>query len=125
MRSLERAGVLDRQVEFLPDEETIAERHAAGKGLTRPELSVLLAYSKMALFERLLETDVPDDPYLVHDVGLYFPKPLRKQVIGSILRRLPEGRWYKSLGHQLRWLHQASFLEGGERYARGTWTSEV
>ena len=77
MRSLERAGVLDRQIEFLPDEETIAERHAAGKGLTRPELSVLLAYSKMELYERLLETDVPDDPYLVHDVGLYFPKPLR------------------------------------------------
>jgi len=77
MRSLERAGVLDRQVEFLPDEETIAERQTAGKGLTRPELSVLLAYSKMALYERLLETDVPDDPYLVHDVGLYFPKPLR------------------------------------------------
>ncbi len=84
MRSLERAGVLDRQVEYLPDEETIAERHAVGKGLTRPELSVLLAYGKMALYERILETDIPDDPYLVHDVGLYFPKPLRKRFLAFV-----------------------------------------
>ena len=45
---------------------------------------MLLAYGKMALYERILETDIPDDPYLVHDVGLYFPKPLRKRFLAFV-----------------------------------------
>ena len=77
MRNLERAGSLDRQVEFLPDDETLDERRAAGLGLTRPELAVLLAYAKMTLYEDILESEVADDPLLVQDVGLYFPEPLR------------------------------------------------
>ncbi len=47
------------------------------------------------------------------------PQPLRKHVIGPVLNALPDGAWYKSKAHQLKWLHQASFLSGGERYARG------
>ncbi|MBV8912869.1 MAG: NAD-glutamate dehydrogenase, partial [Acetobacteraceae bacterium] len=47
MRSMERAGRLDRAVEFLPDDETIAQRAASERGLTRPELAVLLAYAKI------------------------------------------------------------------------------
>ncbi|HYT25633.1 MAG TPA: NAD-glutamate dehydrogenase, partial [Actinomycetota bacterium] len=54
MRSLERAGKLDRRLEFLPDREGLAERRAAGLGLTRPELAVLLAYSKVTLEEELI-----------------------------------------------------------------------
>ena len=77
MRDLERAGELDRNVEFLPDDETLEERRAAGIGLTRPELAVLLAYAKMTLYDQVLESEVPDDPFLAQDVGLYFPKPLR------------------------------------------------
>ena len=79
IRELERAGKFDRQVEFLPDDETLAERRAAGQALTRPELAVLLAYSKMTLYDELLDSDVPDDPFLVQDVGLYFPRPLRER----------------------------------------------
>ena len=78
IRALERSGELNRAVEFLPDEETLAERRQKGSGLTRPELAVLLAYGKMSLFGGLLESDLPDDPYLTHDVGLYFPTALRK-----------------------------------------------
>jgi glutamate dehydrogenase len=77
MRGLERAGKLDRSVEFLPDDETLEERRAARKGLVRPELAVLLAYAKITLYEDVLESDLPDEPYLMRDVGLYFPKPLR------------------------------------------------
>src|SRR3954447_15078431 len=46
------------------------------------------------------------------------PERLRRDVIGPLLGLVPDGAWYKSLGHQVEWLHQASFLSGGERYAR-------
>jgi NAD-specific glutamate dehydrogenase len=47
IRTLESQGLLDRQIEFLPSDAELAERKARGQGLTRPELSVLLSYSKM------------------------------------------------------------------------------
>ena len=53
MRALERAGKLNPAIEYLPDDEALEERRAAGSGFTRPELSVLLAYSKMTLYEDL------------------------------------------------------------------------
>lgn len=45
------------------------------------------------------------------------PRVLRKHVIGPALKFLPDGKWYKSRSHQLKWLHQASFLDGGARYS--------
>lgn len=45
------------------------------------------------------------------------PAALRRHVLGPCVRLVPEAGWYKSLGHQLRWLQRLSFLEGGERYA--------
>ena len=77
IRALERAGELDREVECLPEDEEIAERAARRQGLTRPEIAVLLAYAKMALYKNLLASDVPDDPWLARDIGLYFPPMLR------------------------------------------------
>jgi glutamate dehydrogenase len=79
MRGLEREGRLDRAVEHLPDDEALAERVAEGRAFTRPELSVLLAYAKMALYDILLQSDVPEDPYLSTDLAKYFPRPLRKR----------------------------------------------
>lgn len=78
MRALERAGKLDRAIEGLPDDETLTERHIAHTGLTRPELSVILAYAKLVLYEDLLESDLPDDPQLAEDLLLYFPELVRK-----------------------------------------------
>ncbi len=86
MRALERAGRLDRALEGLPDDETIAQRHTAHVGLTRPELAVLLAYSKIVLYADLLASDLPDDPLLVEDLVLYFPKPLRETYRATIER---------------------------------------
>lgn len=63
IHELERAGKLDRALEFIPDDEEIAERLAKDKGLTRPELSVLLAYSKMVLKEDLVHKEITDNPY--------------------------------------------------------------
>jgi len=79
IRGLERAGSLDRRLEFLPSDEELAERAAAGRGLTRPELAVLLAYSKVMLKEELLASDLPEDPYLSDDLERYLPAKLREQ----------------------------------------------
>ncbi|MCE6985209.1 hypothetical protein EI534_49230, partial [Pseudomonas frederiksbergensis] len=64
MADLEGRGKLDRAIEFLPTEEQLTERLAAGQGLTRAELSVLISYSKIDLKEQLLKSLVPDDDYL-------------------------------------------------------------
>ncbi len=76
MQTLEMHGELDRAVEFLPDEMMIAERRKINGGLTRPELSVLLAYAKLSLYKELLESSVPDDPYLGREINRYFPKEM-------------------------------------------------
>ncbi|HEX6974384.1 MAG TPA: NAD-glutamate dehydrogenase domain-containing protein, partial [Vicinamibacterales bacterium] len=79
MQTLETAGELDRTVEFLPDEMEIAERRRRSQALTRPELAVLLAYAKLALHHELLQSNVPDDPYLGRELGRYFPKAVTEQ----------------------------------------------
>jgi glutamate dehydrogenase len=79
MRSLEQAGSLNRSLEFLPGDEALAEREAGKLGLTSPELSVLLAYSKIAVYEELLGSDVPEDPYLSKDLEQYFPARLSER----------------------------------------------
>jgi len=86
MRALERAGKLDRAIEGLPDDETIADRHASHIGLTRPELAVLMAYSKINLYADLLASDLPDDPLLVEDLVLYVPAPLRERFRAAMER---------------------------------------
>ena len=77
IRTLESKGLLDRQLEYLPSDTEFAERKARGLGLTRPELSVLLSYAKIVLFNQLLESDVPEDPFLSNELLRYFPKPLQ------------------------------------------------
>jgi glutamate dehydrogenase len=79
MQNLETRGQLDRAVEFLPDDMEIAERARRGQALTRPELAVLLAYSKLSLHSDLLESAVPDDPYLARELARYFPKALAER----------------------------------------------
>ena len=86
MRALEKAGRLNRAIEGLPDDETIAERHTQGIGLTRPEIAILLAYSKMVLFEDLMKTNLPDDPQLTDDLVLYFPEDVRVRFRAAIER---------------------------------------
>jgi len=98
MQILERQDLLDRAVELLPSDAELAERRRRGKALTRPELAVTLAYAKIALFDELLASDVPDDPYLARELVRYFPKPvverfpealeqhrLRREIIATML----------------------------------------
>ena len=76
--AMERSGELDRELEFLPSDEEISERRKANKGFTRPELSVLLSYSKISLYRQLIDSDVPEDSFLARELHRYFPKPLQK-----------------------------------------------
>jgi glutamate dehydrogenase len=76
MRHLERVGSLDRELEFLPGEKVIAARRGERRGLVAPELATLMAYCKIDLYEQLLESDLPEDPYLAEDLERYFPAPL-------------------------------------------------
>lgn len=84
MRVLEKEADLDRGVEYLPDDETLAERAQSKQGLVRPELSVLLSYSKNWLYAELLDSDVPDDPFLMGDLEEYFPTALQKKYAKDI-----------------------------------------
>ena len=86
IRTLESQGLLDRQIEYLPSDAEIADRKARGIGLTRPELSVLLSYSKLVAFDQLLQSDVPEDPYLSKELQRYFPEPLQKKYAQAMER---------------------------------------
>ncbi len=86
IRLLERSGGLNRALEFLPSDEEIGERRKSGAGLTRPELSILLSYSKIWLNNHLLDSDVPEDPYLSNELERYFPAPVRTRFARAIER---------------------------------------
>ncbi|MFF2845416.1 NAD-glutamate dehydrogenase [Streptomyces sp. NPDC058001] len=91
MRRLGKDGALDRGLEFLPSDRQIRERMNAGRGLTQPELAVLLAYTKITAAEELIGTGLPDDPYLRRLLHAYFPQALverfPEQVDGHALNR--------------------------------------
>jgi glutamate dehydrogenase len=76
MAALEAKGRLDRRVEGLPEAAVLSERAKAGKGLTRPELAVLLAYGKIDLFDDIVASRAPDDPWFEATLQGYFPPAL-------------------------------------------------
>ncbi|HUG33073.1 MAG TPA: NAD-glutamate dehydrogenase domain-containing protein [Acidimicrobiia bacterium] len=98
MRTLEHRGLLDRALESLPGTEDVAERGRDGRGLTRPELAVLLAYAKQDLKNALIESDALDRPDLGDELTAYFPErvserfdhllwdhPLRQEIVATML----------------------------------------
>jgi glutamate dehydrogenase len=95
---LESEGILDRQLEGLPTTEALAERGRLGRGLTRPEIAVLLVDAKRSIYESLVRSTLVDDEYLVNDLLSYFPEtisslyeellldhPLRRELIATIV----------------------------------------
>ena len=79
MRHLERSKLLKRKLEDLPSDKAIAERRAAGKGLTSPEFATLLSYTKISLKDQIALSDLAEDPYLSSALIDYFPTPLRSE----------------------------------------------
>ncbi len=84
MRSLEAARMLNRKIEFLPDDRALAARHASGQSLTRPEISVLLSYAKIALFDQVIVSDLPDEPFFLTELMNYFPKKMQRDYRADI-----------------------------------------
>jgi glutamate dehydrogenase len=97
MVQLASDGELEREVEYLPSAEEMQQRRADGVGMVRPELAVLLAYAKRSIAFELLDSDVPDSPYLAQDLERYFPPqvverfghlipehPLRRELVATI-----------------------------------------
>jgi glutamate dehydrogenase len=84
--TLESEGVLDRSLEFLPTDKQIAERQSTGSGLRAPEFAVMIAYTKNADVQEILDTDLPDDPVLEPDLMGYFPTALRERFPDAIRR---------------------------------------
>jgi len=98
IQQLEGKGLLDRDIEFLPNDAELERRRKNGEGLSRPELCVLLSYAKLDLYDQVIESSVLDDPWLRRLVVNYFPKKLQKvdakyldnhrlkrEIIGTIL----------------------------------------
>jgi glutamate dehydrogenase len=79
IQGLEKNGQLNRTIEFLPTDEEIARRKAHKTGLTAPESAVVLAYAKMAVFDELLTSNLPDDPYFSRALKAYFPRALTER----------------------------------------------
>lgn len=79
IRTLERDGGLNREIEVLPSDEGFAELAANDTGLSRPEISTLMAYAKMSLFDILVKSQLIDDPVLQPELEWGFPAVLRKK----------------------------------------------
>ena len=86
MDYLAERGGLRLDVEFLPDHKSLAERVRSGEGLTRPELAILMAYTKMGLYRRILETDFPNEAYFQHFLVDYFPTAIRERYREQVLQ---------------------------------------
>ncbi len=98
IKDLEKNKLLDSKVEFLPTKTELARRSALGQGYTRPELAILLSYSKMALEFDLLDSKITKDKYFDEHLVKYFPKmmqqdfrevilqhPLRHEIIKTVM----------------------------------------
>jgi glutamate dehydrogenase len=86
LQLLETEGWLDRALEFLPTDKQIAERQAAGTGLTTPEFAVVMAYTKSSNVTEMLRSELPDDPLLAADLFRYFPAAVRDRFPEAIER---------------------------------------
>ena len=86
MHYLEKAGKLNRALEFLPSDDELAERRKQGRGLESPERAVLLAYSKVWLDEELKTSTLPDDPWVATALARYFPGALQEKYAAYMAR---------------------------------------
>jgi glutamate dehydrogenase len=79
VRALERDGGLNREIEYIPSDEGFAELAANERGLTRPEISTVMAYAKMSLLDILVKGDLINAPILQEELEWGFPKVLREK----------------------------------------------
>ncbi len=80
----ETAGRLDRRVEGLAGNQELLRRGQEGRGLTRPELAVLLATAKLALQDAIEQSGLGLDPALRPDLHAAFPAAMRERFADAI-----------------------------------------
>lgn len=130
MQAMEESGELDRDVEFLPNDAQVADRLNANLPLTRPEMSILLAYAKNTLQADLLNSNVPDDPYLAKELYRYFPLQLtgqqpqtienhrlRREVIATVLSNAMINRGGPAYVHKMTSATSADAAQVAYAYA--------
>jgi glutamate dehydrogenase len=76
---LERSGLLDRELEYLPDDIEMEERKARKQGITRPELAVVLSYAKIDVYNALNASGETMEDFLKAHPMRYFPEVLRRR----------------------------------------------
>jgi glutamate dehydrogenase len=81
---LEASGRLDRRVEGLDTSEALLRRAADGRGLSRPELAVLLSMSKIALQSAAEKLQLADDPLLEPELFAAFPRAMHKKHAAAV-----------------------------------------
>ncbi|MEB0138867.1 MULTISPECIES: NAD-glutamate dehydrogenase [unclassified Undibacterium] len=84
MQSLEKQGRLNRAIEYLPSDDEIFHRKGRKQGLTAPEGAVVLAYAKMSVFDDLVASNLPDDPFFSSALKAYFPQVLSERFPAAI-----------------------------------------
>ena len=84
METFEGAGRLDRKVEGLAANDELLRRAGEGRGMTRPELAVLLSTAKLALQDAIENSDLPDDPALASDLAAAFPDEMQRDFATAI-----------------------------------------
>ncbi|MAA74440.1 MAG: NAD-glutamate dehydrogenase [Salinisphaeraceae bacterium] len=114
IRGLERQGMLDRGLEFLPDEEGVEQRLRDGHGLSRPELAVLISYGKLSLYGFVIDSALPDEAPLETVLFEGFPEQmcerypedirahrLRREIIATLATNRFVDRMGPALAHRL------------------------
>jgi len=84
IKEYEHSKLLDRTLEFLPDDKKLIERKASAVGLTRPEIAVLLGYAKINIKHEILNSDLPEDPYYNQLFITAFPETIQKKFSNQI-----------------------------------------
>lgn len=78
LNDLASLNIVDRVVEFLPSDQAMVDRKSAGLGLTRPEMAILLAYTKIYVKKGIIHSDLPDEPYFLYALNEEFPERLHQ-----------------------------------------------
>lgn len=82
----EASGLINRSLEYLPDDETLKDREKRQLGLTHPELAILVSYAKILIKDKVLKSDAPEDPYLTKMIAGAFPRSLSQNYPDRLLQ---------------------------------------
>ena len=86
LNKLEKIGLIDRNIEFLPTNQEIKRMFVEGIGFARPQIALLISYAKMHLYDKILASDLPDNSFFNSYLVDYFPTKMQKEFNKQILK---------------------------------------